>query len=71
MFIGELGLCTFSEGQQKSVRLVNRDCKVPQVGRRLLRFLGMTHVQTHSHSFTQISLFSIVKNDEGQHVLDV
>ncbi|PVD23852.1 hypothetical protein C0Q70_17126 [Pomacea canaliculata] len=41
VFIGELGLCTFSEGQQKSVRLVNRDCKVPQVGRRLLRFLGV------------------------------
>nr|KAG5698317.1 hypothetical protein BaRGS_017019 [Batillaria attramentaria] len=41
VLIGEIGLCTFSEGQQKSIRLMNKHCSVPQVIRRMLRFLGV------------------------------
>lgn len=40
VLIGEIGLCTFSGGQQKSLRLLSKHCTVPQVARRLLRFLG-------------------------------
>ncbi|KAK7099670.1 phospholipid phosphatase-related protein type 5-like [Littorina saxatilis] len=41
VLIGEIGLCTFAEGEQKDIRLMNKHCAVPQIVRRLLRFLGV------------------------------
>ncbi|KAL8581439.1 hypothetical protein ACOMHN_004324 [Nucella lapillus] len=41
VLIGEIGLCTFSEGAQKDIRIMDKHCSVPHIIRRLLRFLGV------------------------------
>lgn len=41
MFVGEMAVWAFTEGSQKSIRACCHSCKVPQVIRRLLRFIGV------------------------------
>lgn len=42
VLIGEIGMYTFSSEPQKPVRLLSKHCSMPQVCRRLLRFIGNT-----------------------------
>ncbi|XP_046331540.1 phospholipid phosphatase-related protein type 5-like [Haliotis rufescens] len=41
VLIGEIGMYTFSSEPQKPVRLLSKHCSMPQVCRRLLRFIGV------------------------------
>lgn len=38
---GEVGLWAFAEDRQRTIRVLCRNCRVPQVTRRLVRFVGM------------------------------
>ncbi|XP_076441305.1 phospholipid phosphatase-related protein type 5-like [Babylonia areolata] len=41
VLIGEIGLCTYSDGAQKDIRIMDKHCSIPHIARRLLRFLGV------------------------------
>lgn len=42
---GEVGLWAFAEDRQRTIRVLCQNCRVPQVTRRLVRFVG-TYVRT-------------------------
>ncbi|KAK6179401.1 hypothetical protein SNE40_011770 [Patella caerulea] len=41
IFIGEIGLYTFTTEPQKTIRIISKQCVIPQVVRRLIRFIGV------------------------------
>ena len=51
--IGEIALWAFTEEPQKTIRVLCRQCKIPQIIRRMFRFIGEFRQNTNRTPFIE------------------
>ena len=47
IIVSEIALWAFGDERQKTIRAFCRQCKIPQVLRRIIRYIGMLFISQH------------------------